>query len=285
MPSRRTRWTSAGAGNRTPPRSGRATLAAVAGTALVGTVGIIAGVAATDVTGGARAASSQATSASAAPGRAATSAPGQGRIAGHGLRTSCRSVAHIGDSTSVDLMSRSFLPDRAARLSARYKAVGVRHITIRAAGGRSIVEALPGQVNGYDSAKAIAQSGFKGCWVFALGTNDAANIAAGSPVSAAARIGQMMSVAHGQPVLWVNAVTQNLTGPWASARESAWDAALASARHRYPNMRIFDWAAKARPGWFLPDGIHYNSIGCQMRAKAIADALAIAFPRPGQARR
>ncbi len=86
-----------------------------------------------------------------------------------------------------------------------------------------------------------------------------------------------MSVAHGQPVIWVNTVNQPSPAP-GPIHERAWDAALASARHRYPNLRIFDWAAKARPGWFLPDGIHYNSIGCQSRAKAIADALANAFP-------
>jgi hypothetical protein len=46
-------------------------------------------------------------------------------------------------------------------------------------------------------------------------------------------------------------------------------------------MRIFNWSAVAQPAWFLPDGIHYNSLGCAMRAKAIADALARAFPQNG----
>jgi lysophospholipase L1-like esterase len=53
-------------------------------------------------------------------------------------------------------------------------------------------------------------------------------------------------------------------------------------------MRIFNWAAIARPGWFLPDGIHYTSAGSAARARAIADALARAFPRGrtrGRARR
>jgi hypothetical protein len=47
-------------------------------------------------------------------------------------------------------------------------------------------------------------------------------------------------------------------------------------------MRIFNWSAVARPSWFLSDGIHYNSVGCAMRARAIAGALARAFPRNGQ---
>jgi hypothetical protein len=52
----------------------------------------------------------------------------------------------------------------------------------------------------------------------------------------------------------------------------------------YPNMRIFDWAAVARPRWFLPDGIHYTGAGCAHRALAIARALARAFPRGSHSR-
>jgi hypothetical protein len=198
-----------------------------------------------------------------------------------GLRTSCRSVAHIGDSISVDLISADFLPNPAQRLPARYAAVGVKRLRIDASSGRSVVEALPGQVNGYNVAKAWRAAGYRGCWVFALGTNDVADVANGSAVGYAARINEMMSVAHGQPVMWVNTITTTPTGFWASPNERAWDKALVKAAAKYPNMRIFDWAAVARPGWFLPDGIHYTPAGCAVRAKAIADALARAFPRSG----
>ncbi len=198
-----------------------------------------------------------------------------------GLRTSCRAVAHIGDSTTVDLISPAVLPDSAQRLAARYAAVGVTSLHIDASGGRSIVEELPGQVNGYDAARAYWNAGFRGCWVFALGTNDAANIAAGSHVGLMARIQRMMSVAHGEPVLWVNTRTELSAGPWAEANEQAWDSALVRALARYPNMRIFNWAAAAQPDWFLSDGIHYNSAGCAARAAAIAGALARAFPSHG----
>ena len=98
------------------------------------------------------------------------------------LRTSCRTVAHIGDSTSVDLISADYLPNPAQRLGARYAGVGVKHLRIDASGGRSIVEELPGQLNGYKVASAWRGQGYHGCWVFALGTNDAANIAAGSTI-------------------------------------------------------------------------------------------------------
>lgn len=206
---------------------------------------------------------------------------GHGRPAAPALRTSCRSVAHIGDSTSVDLISPASIPSPAQRLPADYARVGVQHLRISASGGRSIVEEMPGQSNGYVVARAWHDAGYRGCWVFALGTNDAANISAGSQVGMLARIERMMSQAHGEPVLWVNTRTELAAGPWAEAHEQAWDNTLHQALARYPNMRIFNWASVAQPAWFLPDGIHYNPTGCADRARAIADALARAFPLHG----
>jgi hypothetical protein len=198
------------------------------------------------------------------------------------LRTSCRYVAHIGDSTSVDLTAAGGdLTNPAQQLPARYTDVGVKHLLLDASGGRSIVEEMPGQVNGYDVALNWRNQGYRGCWVFALGTNDTANVSAGSNVGMMARIQEMMSVAHGEPVMWVNTVTQLDSGAWSEANEQAWDNTLVSALAKYPNMRIFNWASVAQPGWFLPDGIHYNPVGCAARAQAIADALARAFPRYG----
>jgi hypothetical protein len=203
------------------------------------------------------------------------------KAAAAGLRTSCTSVAHIGDSTSLDLITPTYLPLASEQLHARYADVGVAHLRIDASGGRSIVEELPGQVNGYRVARAWRAAGYRGCWVVALGTNDAANVSVGSPVSMTARIDRMMSVAHGEPVLWVNTRTLLSGGPWSEANEQAWDDALVRALARYPNMRIFNWAAVAQVGWFLPDGIHYNAQGCAVRAEAIPDALARAFPAHG----
>jgi hypothetical protein len=196
-------------------------------------------------------------------------------------RTSCQSVAHIGDSTSLDLISPASLPVATQRLGAQYRDVGVRQVRIDASGGRSIVEELPGQLNGYKVASAWWAAGYRGCWVFALGTNDVANVQAGSPVGFTARIGQMMSAAHGEPVLWVNTRTELSAGPWANAGERAWDQALAQALARYPNLEIFNWSAVAQPAWFLADGIHYTTVGCAIRARDIAAALARAFPARG----
>ena len=165
---------------------------------------------------------------------------------------------------------------------ARYTDVGVKHLLMDASGGRSIVEALPGQVNGYNVAQAWWNQGYRGCWVFALGTNDTANVSVGSAVGLMGRINEMMSAAHGEPVVWVNTITQTSSGPWSEANQQLWDSTLVSALARYPNMRILNWAAVAQPGWFLPDGIHYNQAGCAARAQAIADGLARAFPRYGQ---
>ena len=254
--------------------------------AAVALAGAIAGVTATGLAAGSASTSASAVAArQPSSPRAAHSAkarPERPHPTSAPLRTSCRSVAHIGDSTSVDLISPAFIPDQAQRLGARYAAVGVTHAKIDASGGRSIVEELPGQLNGYKVASAWRSHGYRGCWVFALGTNDAANIAAGSSLGMMARIDQMMAVAHGQPVMWVNTRTLLSAGPWASANERAWDKTLVRALAKYPNMRLFNWSAVARPSWFLSDGIHYNSAGCVMRARAIARALARAFPQNGQ---
>ena len=124
---------------------------------------------------------------------------------------------------------------------------------------------MPGQVNGYGVASAWRRQGYRGCWVFALGTNDTANVAVGSAVGRMARIERMMSVAHGEPVLWVNTRTRSAAGPWSESNMQAWNDTLRRACASYPNMRIFDWAAVASPGWFIPDGIHYTSAGYAAR--------------------
>jgi hypothetical protein len=44
-------------------------------------------------------------------------------------------------------------------------------------------------------------------------------------------------------------------------------------------MRVFDWAAVAKHGWFIDDGIHYTTPGYVNRTRLIARALLEAFPR------
>jgi peptidoglycan/LPS O-acetylase OafA/YrhL/lysophospholipase L1-like esterase len=197
------------------------------------------------------------------------------------LRTSCRSVVHIGDSTSEGLVSRDYLPRKSQRIPARYEAVGVQTVYTNITGARSVVEVLPGTTNGYDAARALIRQGFHGCWVLALGTNDTADVAVGSNVGLMTRIRRMMSAAHGQPVMWVNVISLLSSGPYAEANMKRWDTTLLRACAAYPNMRVFNWASVAQRRWFISDGIHYTSAGYAVRARAIADALAKAFPQQG----
>lgn len=205
------------------------------------------------------------------------------RIAADAGRTSCTSVAHIGDSTSVGMVSPRWLPDAQQRLAALYADVGVKHAWIDASGGRSIVEEMPNQLNGYRVATNWYQRGFRGCWVIALGTNDTANVFVGSNVGLMPRVQEMMAAAHGEPVMWVNTQTYLSSGPWSEADMMLWNDTLAQACKAYPNMRIFNWVSMVQPSWHLPDGIHYTSAGFAIRAHAIAQALTKAFPVSGQA--
>jgi peptidoglycan/LPS O-acetylase OafA/YrhL len=212
--------------------------------------------------------------------KAASPWPTQAPAAGP-LRTSCKAVAHIGDSTSDGLVSADYLPNPKQRIIARYEDVGVQTVVTDVSGARSVVEVLPGQVNGYNAARNIIRTGFSGCWVLALGTNDTADVAAGSTYSLMYRIKRMMAAARGMPVMWVNVKSLLVSGPYAEANMARWDRTLLRACTMYPNMRVFNWAAEAKPKWFISDGIHYTSIGYEHRALDIADALARAFPAVG----
>jgi peptidoglycan/LPS O-acetylase OafA/YrhL/lysophospholipase L1-like esterase len=197
------------------------------------------------------------------------------------LRTSCKQVVHMGDSTSDSLISPNYLPDPAQRLGAEYTRVGVQDAIMKIEGGTSIVETLPGEPNMYQVAQALVHEGYHGCWVFALGTNDAADVYVGSNVGMAERVREMMSLVGKDPVLWVNVKTLVATGPYAEANMEKWDRVLMEACPRYPNMAVFNWAGVVQRSWFIADGIHYSSEGSAKRAAAIADALATAFPAGG----
>jgi len=192
--------------------------------------------------------------------------------------TSCASVVHIGDSTSEGLISDDYLPNPADRIPARYADVGVKQSIMKIVGATSVVESLPGTPNAYQMATQVKQSGFHGCWVLALGTNDTADVYVGSNVGRIQRIQKMMSVIGNQPVMWVEVVSLLSSGPYAEQNMELWNQALQEELPHYPNMRIYDWPAVAQKSWFISDGIHYTSTGYEHRAIAIADALAAAFP-------
>jgi peptidoglycan/LPS O-acetylase OafA/YrhL len=199
----------------------------------------------------------------------------------HSQRTSCRAVIHIGDSTSEGLISSDYLPDPAQRIEAQYARVGATLQHYEISGARSIVERYEGKPNAYEVAKRWKLSGYHGCWVLALGTNDTADVYVGSNVGRLARVRQMMSVIGDQPVMWVDVRSLLASGPYSEHNMRLWNQALLQACSRYPNMRVFDWGAVAHNGWFIDDGIHYNTPGYAARSRLIAQALARAFPSQG----
>jgi hypothetical protein len=192
--------------------------------------------------------------------------------------SSCKSVVHIGDSTSIGLTSPSYLPKPAERIDAQYARVGVTTFRPEISGARSIVEHLKNQLNAEDVAKQVKATGYDGCWVLALGTTDAADIAAGSNHSEPERIDRMMAVIGDAPVLWINVKTLKTKGDWSNANMALFDKALVDAQVRYPNIQVYDWASVVQDAWFSSDQIHYSTPGYAQRSKLIADALAAQIP-------
>jgi hypothetical protein len=192
--------------------------------------------------------------------------------------TACEKVVHIGDSTSVPLFDPASVGGANLTASARYQAVGVTEVYPDSDGARSMVERINGAPNAIDVAQAVRDNGYVGCWVMMIGTNDAANIAAGSNVTAESRIRAMMQVVADDPVLWVDAVTQRTDDAYRNASMLAWNQELYRVTAEYPNVRVFRWYDVVQPQWFRNDGIHYTIEGNAQRAALTAQALVTFFP-------
>ena len=223
------------------------------------------------------------TVASAAPVEAITTAPPvQTQVtttpSGKPVRTHCTDVAYIGDSTSVGLTSPDYLPDPADRIDARLADIGATTQHFDISGARSTYETVSGLPNAYDAANAIKAEGFDGCWIFAMGTNDTANVAVGSTIGVEERIDRLMSVAGDNPAIWINVRSLVPSGPYSEENMQKWDDALLSACETYPNMRVYDWSSRVKDDWFITDGIHFTSEGYVARAKGIAKSVTEAFP-------
>jgi hypothetical protein len=151
---------------------------------------------------------------------------------------------------------------------------------MQVSGARSIHEIFKNIPNAAMVARRDVARGFHGCWILALGTNEAADVAAGSTFGLRTRISTMMSIIGNQPVMWINAITLPGTPQYyGEAGMRQWDKDLLAACTEYPTMRVFNWAAHARPSWFISDHIHYTPQGYIHRTRAIAHALVKAFPR------
>jgi lysophospholipase L1-like esterase len=197
-------------------------------------------------------------------------------------RSSCKAVVHIGDSTSEGLTSAEYLPLESQRIEAQYADVGAVEQHMEISGARSIEEQFEGEPNAREVAEAWKAEGFKGCWVLALGTNDAADVFVGSAVDDLERVEKMMTAIGDEPVLWVNVRSIVESGdPYAEENMKEWDKTLVAACARYPNMRIYNWAKDVKDEWFIEDGIHFTSPGYAARSELIAHALAHAFPASG----
>jgi peptidoglycan/LPS O-acetylase OafA/YrhL len=198
-------------------------------------------------------------------------------------KSSCKAVIHIGDSTSEGLDDASYLPIESQRIPARYEEVGAKEVHMEVQGATSIEERFEGMPNAQEVAANWKAEGFEGCWVLALGTNEAANVAAGSTVSERERIDKMMAIIGDEPVLWVNVRSLVEAGdPYSKGNMEKWDEELVAACAAYPNMRVYDWASDVKDDWFIEDGIHFTSPGYAARAQLTAQALAHAFPERGE---
>lgn len=194
------------------------------------------------------------------------------------LATSCNEVVHVGDSTSLGLVSATYLPKRSDRIQARYRSVGVRKVEMDVSGARSIVETYEGNPNAQQAVTSRIGRGYEGCWVLAMGNNEAANQYVGGVVPLNQRIDLMMEPLGDAPVLWVTVKTMRTSGPYANRIVRQWNDALREACRRYPTMRVYDWAAEVKDSWFGSDRIHFTTTGWRERSKRIAKALALAFP-------
>ena len=192
--------------------------------------------------------------------------------------TSCREVAHVGDSTSLGLVSKVLLPNVDDQIGARYRAVGVERFFAEISGARSMVETYKDQPNATEIVKRRRAKGYGGCYVMALGTNDPANTG-GNVAELSARIDAMMAQVGDTPVLWTTTKTLKKKGPYQNANMAGWNQALTEACARYSNMRVYDWASEVHDEWFTADGIHFNGVGYRERAARIATALVRAFPK------
>lgn len=187
----------------------------------------------------------------------------------------CKTVAHIGDSTSMGMTDPQVIPDEKNRLEAKYAAVaGVEKTIVDAAGGRAIVEAVGQASPGVEAVRAVAAQA--DCFVVALGTNDAANEAVGSQVKADQRIEQVLSLTAGKPVLWPTVKTTEAAASvngYAPAGMAVFNEALIRATQRFSNLTVFKWDEQADDALFVEDGIHYTADGTQKRIDAFAEAL------------
>lgn len=196
----------------------------------------------------------------------------------------CDSLAHVGDSLTWQAK---------VALGQQYVRRGWVDVRVDAKGGRGIASFMYDDMTGLEAVQRIKATGFDGCWVMALGTNDTANADTLSPDPRAQhqwRLGlirSMMDELDGAPVVWVNTHLPDPDIEYSSHDAAAWNAALQEVQPEYPNMQIFDWDAIARdhPEWTKPDRVHDTPEGSAQRAQIVSRAVTMMLkgaPAPPQ---
>ena len=215
-------------------------------------------------------------------------------------KTSCKSVFLNGDSTGLGMVNqaqdgvKSEEGNREVRaeltdpLSPGLAKIGVEQETWDVAAGRSAVETIgdkggttvptPLSRNGVEATEMAAKSQKRpDCMIVMLGTNDAANVEAGSNADAATRIKDVLSASDGMNVLWVKPkVTDAAKSPYTVAAVAKFNEALDAAAKDNDKVKLTTFESPDAD--FAPDGIHFTNEGRQHRGTAITDDLAKAFP-------
>lgn len=201
---------------------------------------------------------------------------------------SCKRVVHVGDSTSIGMFANDMVNDPENTAFETYLKYGAEEVIDSVFGARNTTEGWQSEDGSQSYPPAIdsvqellpTAAGPDTCWVIATGVNDAANYAAGANLAAPERIKIMMDILGDQKVMWPTVTTNTDEGYYANSNMEEFNQALRDAQKDYPNLRIYDWAAEAKPEWFAEgDFAHYGPEGNSQRAERFPAALAKAYPK------
>lgn len=210
---------------------------------------------------------------------AAVASPSTPTFDGH---TSCSKVLYIGESTSIGMITPLQVPNASERLEARLRSVGAKSASVNISGGRAAIGRLLGRPNTMDVLTPQLTTSFDGCYLLALGVNDAADSAVLQSTSQMRlRIDLVMKRIGDRPVLWplISTSTGRTPRYYQNVHMQTFNAQLREATKRYPKLRLYDWPTEMDTAWIEADGVHDRRIGSRERALMYSRALAVAFPR------
>ena len=230
----------------------------------------------------------------AAPAYAASAPPPSGgpgagdrlaTSAGGPVRTSCRRVVHIGDSTSEGLISHDYLPDRRDRITARY-AQRRRHRVPDGDRGRDLDRRDPGGRDQCLRGRSRSRRRRLPRVLGARARHQRRGRRLRRIVGGPRRADRPDDVRDRRPAgaLGDRQVPGRRRAPTRRRTCRAGTTPCSRPARGYPNMRVFDWAALARDEWFIEDGIHFTSPGYAARARSDRRRARPRLPRRRRAR-